>query len=224
MELLSDLSWLFGAYAPHLVWRVDPGLSLCHPLVEAEEALITRAVAKRKREFRSGRHLAHAVLELLQADIPALLTSKGGIPSWPEGIVGSITHCDDLAVAVAARKGPFVGFGIDVEPACPLDPSLECIVLSAVDRRVAPSATQVPLWSKTLFCAKEAFYKAVFPITGKVLDFQEAAVHAIDNPCLSRGRFIVAPRAGSPIDNVRCGHPVGRWLRTPSHIFCSCRI
>lgn len=210
MELLAAL---FGPHAAVLRWRVDVGLTLDHPVAAAEEAVVARAVAKRRREFRSGRHLAHAVLRDLETPAAAIPKGAAGMPVWPEGVVGSIAHCDDLAVAVAGRRGRLAGVGVDVEGAEPLDPALDRIILGPAQHRHAV------LWPKTVFCAKEAFYKAVYPSVGRVLDFADAAVHPRDDPAAPAGRFTVVPAPGLRRD----GLPAvleGRWLRWGGRLFC----
>ena len=53
---------LQGIVSDNVLWKVAEDWMWETPLCAAEEALIQKAVDKRKREFRAGRHCAHALL------------------------------------------------------------------------------------------------------------------------------------------------------------------
>lgn len=42
-----------------------------------------------------------------------VLTGEGGAPAWPDGVVGSMTHCDGYRAAAVANAGEVRGVGID---------------------------------------------------------------------------------------------------------------
>src|SRR5690242_12311145 len=54
---------------------------------------IARATELRRKEFATGRACARAALARLGRPSAAVLRGPGGAPQWPEGVVGSITHC-----------------------------------------------------------------------------------------------------------------------------------
>lgn len=163
----------FFARVPHeIAWRSDPGLALQAPGPDIETEAIRSAGAKRRREFRSGRNLARAVLEALGQPVAALPVDTNRRPVWPDGIAGSITHCDDLAVAVAARG--ISGIGVDVECARPLPADVSRYILTSADIELSPHG--IDLWPTQVFCAKEAFYKAVSYGLSFVPNFDEAAI------------------------------------------------
>jgi 4'-phosphopantetheinyl transferase EntD len=97
------------------------------------------------------------------------------LPVWPEGIIGSISHCHGLCAAAVARKEDILGLGLDVEPAEPLDTDLFSFILTDRERRLlkAPEAHPLPLWLRILFSAKESTYKCLHPLTKRVLDFRD---------------------------------------------------
>ena len=71
-------------------------------VLEAERPIVKKAVEKRRREFSAGRTCARQALrELGCADAP-IVHNQNGAPLWPPGIVGSITHSNTYAAAVAA--------------------------------------------------------------------------------------------------------------------------
>jgi 4'-phosphopantetheinyl transferase EntD len=98
----------------------------------------------------------------------------GGEPVWPSGIVGSISHSGDLAIALVGRRQDYVGLGIDVEQLA-RGPSLRAARLVCrpieMDWVLAGSGTER---LGMLFSAKEAVFKAVYPINQVWLGFADA--------------------------------------------------
>jgi 4'-phosphopantetheinyl transferase EntD len=147
-----------------------------HPL---EVAAVVRAVAKRKAEYAAGRACARAALVALGvAPGPVLRDPEGRAPVWPEGVVGSITHCDGYRAAAVAHQGDVLTLGIDAEPHGPLpDGVLDTILSTDTERRaLAELAARTPRvhGDRLLFSAKETVYKAWYPFHRSMLDFTEA--------------------------------------------------
>lgn len=141
-----------------------------------EEALIGRAVEKRRREFTTARHCARLAMTKLGVDQAPVLRGDKGSPVWPRGVVGSLTHCDGYRGAVLAYALQVRSLGIDAEPHGPLpDGVLEAVSLP--QERTWLAGTEPSLhWDRLLFCAKEATYKAWFPLTGRWLGFEDAHI------------------------------------------------
>jgi 4'-phosphopantetheinyl transferase EntD len=156
--------------------RGDVSESLMLP---EEAAVVTNAVAKRRREFGTVRHLARQALAELGIDPVPVLPGDQRAPIWPAGIVGSMTHCDGYRAAVVARGGDVHSVGIDAEPHGPLpDGVLEAVTVPEELPRLQALTAADPTvhWDRMLFCAKEAVYKTWFPLTGAWLGFEEASV------------------------------------------------
>ncbi|PTW59824.1 4'-phosphopantetheinyl transferase EntD [Breoghania corrubedonensis] len=143
------------------------------PLFAQEEAEITRAVTSRRMGFRAGRTCARNALGQLGVDAGPVLAARDRRPLWPEGMVGSITHSDDLAAAVAGRSADFIGLGIDLEPAAALAPDLADAICRPEERGFRVPGVDA---AKLVFVIKEAFYKAYYPATLQFLDFPDALV------------------------------------------------
>lgn len=148
-------------------------------LLREEESFVSRAVDKRKREFAAGRWCARQAMAGIGARSAPILPGPRGEPRWPAGVVGAITHCDGYAAAVVARPRDVLAVGADAEPAGPLpDGILEAVSLPGERagllhcRRREPSLP----WDRLLFSAKEAVYKAWFPMTGRPLEFEDAFI------------------------------------------------
>jgi 4'-phosphopantetheinyl transferase EntD len=144
----------------------------------AEEALIARAVEKRKREFRKARACARGLLEHFGVRDFALLSGEQREPLWPEGLVGSVTHTDGLCAVVVGSGARYAGLGIDVEPAQPLESGIAKRVCVQGEFERASAATKLEPFvaARLVFSAKEAFYKCQFVSTRRFLGFSDVSV------------------------------------------------
>jgi len=187
-----------GEVATH-VGAIDATLADLFP---EERAAVLRAVPKRQREFATGRRTARALLAELGFPRVALLRNADRTAAWPDGVAGSISHCDDLCAVAVARRGDAIdGLGIDVEPDLPLEPALwrRIATPGEIDRviRSLSGAAEQGRAARFLFCAKEAFYKSVHARVGRVLGFQEVEIQ-VD---WESGRFracLEGTRSGAP--------------------------
>ena len=191
-------------------------------LLPDERALIEGATPGRIAEFASGRHCARLALSRLDPDHAGLpvLRDRRGAPEWPRGVVGSITHCAGWTGAVAARSGGsrlgrgVRALGLDAESIAALPAGVIDVVASQDERealtRLGGEHPGIP-WDTLLFSAKEATYKAWYPLTGILLGHQSidvdlspaggftgvAAAHDADGREVShrvRGRWVLGPR------------------------------
>jgi 4'-phosphopantetheinyl transferase EntD len=154
-------------------------------LLPPERALLgERAAPRRVLEFTLGRGCARAALAAL---VPAraeelaatpILRADARRPLWPEGIVGSITHHRGSAAAAVARAADYVGIGLDVEALRRPTPALLRRILRPEERerwQALPPAAQAAAFVGA-FSAKESVFKALYPVTGLYLGFQDATV------------------------------------------------
>jgi 4'-phosphopantetheinyl transferase EntD len=182
------------------------------PLPE-EEPLIARSVAKRRNEFVTVRYCAREALgELGLPPVPILKGDKGE-PCWPDGVVGSLTHCEGFRGAAVARIGEVRSIGIDAEPHGVL-PNGVLDAISLPEERSALATLPAGLhWDRILFCAKEATYKAWFPLTHRWLGFEDAHISFTVDGTGRTGRFVSkvlidpAAESGPPLTTLE-----GRWL------------
>ena len=185
------------------------------PLYPEEEACVQHAVLKRRREFREGRACARRALERLGVGRHAIVAGPDRAPLWPDGVVGSITHCAGFAAAAVARSRVVSGLGLDAEPASPLDQRIIPLICTPFEhqRLVSQSPSESGHWAKALFCAKEAIFKCLFPNWRVWFDFHD--VHVAFDP--SAGRFSVEP-VGERVGVFRDLTKVeGTFVRTHTH-------
>ena len=108
----------------------------------------------------------------------AILATARGAPALPAGVVGSVSHKQEVAVAlVAAASDPRATIGIDVEGVRAIYPGVAEKILAADERVSLPPAGPARDAAVLLrFSAKEAIYKALDPWVGRFVDFKEARV------------------------------------------------
>ncbi|WP_326701328.1 4'-phosphopantetheinyl transferase superfamily protein [Streptomyces sp. NBC_01754] len=147
-------------------------------LYPEEAELVARSVDRRRHEFAAVRACARRAMATLGIPPAPVLRGHRGMPLWPGGTVGSMTHCDGYRAAVLARASDVRGLGIDAEPDATLPPDVWPVVsLPSERRRLTPDARATSLhWDRLLFSAKESVFKAWFPLTRTELDFLEAEV------------------------------------------------
>lgn len=191
----------------------EPDLLNYDGLDPLERTLVSQAVDVRKAEFGDARWCAHQALSELGATGP-VLRGERGMPLFPDGFVGSITHTQGFRAAVAAPYSSVRSIGIDAEPADALPEG----VFDAIAR-----ASEVPQMSKLvaagvtcpdrlLFCAKEATYKAWFPMTQRWLDFDQAEISLREDGTLIS--YILA--RPTPVPFIE-----GRWVIRDGYVIVS---
>jgi 4'-phosphopantetheinyl transferase EntD len=149
------------------------------------------AGARRRAEFALGRLCAASVLRQLRASDFHVGRGERGMPEWPQGFVGSITHTPGLIAAVAARASECCAVGLDGEAPHSVSEDIWPLVFSPaeVDRlQGLDSPEQQTTAAARMFTAKEAYYKCQFPSTRRRLRFKDVSV------TLGAGTFAVSSR------------------------------
>lgn len=126
-----------------------------------------------RRQGGAARIAARKLLKAAGYENWPLLRRVGMGPLWPPGVVGSISHSENHAVAGLASSDFFAGLGIDIEPAAPLPVEILNFVALPHEREFIDCNS---IQGRVLFCAKEAAYKAVHPIDGHFLEMHDIAV------------------------------------------------
>jgi enterobactin synthetase component D / holo-[acyl-carrier protein] synthase len=144
------------------------------PLLPAEVAALGRVSPGRRCEFTEARSCARRALVRLGLPPNPILIGPSREPVWPDGIVGSITHCTGYRAAATARRLIFGGIGIDAEPNDPLPPGILDMVAADDEKRWLDRLPAVGIqWDRLLFSAKESLYKVWYPLTHSWLGFHD---------------------------------------------------
>jgi 4'-phosphopantetheinyl transferase EntD len=177
-----------------------PGVMVGHRLISPgdENALLPEetpafasSVPKVRRASGAARIVARQLLNGLGQPECALPRGSGGAPTWPAGVVGSLAHDTRVAVAAVGRCDDIGAIGIDVEPAESLPPELLALVATPQERlRIDDD----PYQGRLLFVAKEAVYKAVYPLDQRFLDHHDVQINFADRKAIVRNGRVVELR------------------------------
>jgi phosphopantetheine--protein transferase-like protein len=158
-------------------------------LADEERAFLESLSPARRPTWLAGRMALHAALRDLGLDGGPILVTKRGAPELPDGVTGSISHKQTLAVALVARKNGGLSLGVDIEPipATPSSstesgwdkrPDISSRVMTPEELSALASIPE-PMRRREVvlhFSLKEALYKAINPLIGRYVSFQEATV------------------------------------------------
>jgi 4'-phosphopantetheinyl transferase EntD len=160
-----------------------PGVLIGHRLISSGDELallpeeldaFATSIDKVKRASGAARIVARGLMSQLGQPQHAVPKAASGAPIWPSGLVGSLAHNSQVAVAAIAKRDDFSSLGIDVEAAEPLDADLLSLVATATElKRIADD----PLRGRLLFAVKEAVYKSVYPLDGLFLEHHDVEVN-----------------------------------------------
>ncbi len=151
-----------------------------------EERTYLESVSQnRKREFIAGRFCAREAMKSASIPPEHIRIGEKGEPIWPHNIVGSITHSHGYAAAAVAKKSEVLSLGLDAETNEPLSSKVLQRIGNTQEQEWVKSVESAIIQhpGKILFSAKEATYKAWYPITQEWLGFQEAHIdfHSDEN-------------------------------------------
>ena len=194
---------------------VDGG-GLPPPLLPQEDEALGSAAPSRREEFSRGRGCARRALEAL-GEVPSAILRKGRAPVWPQGVIGSITHCQGLVAAAAARRGPIVSIGIDAELRGRVSPDLSGHIATREELAWLKRTERQPHELTGLWCAKEAIFKCLHPVFGVFLEFRDVAI-TLDLPS---GRFSLS-RVDKPLWGSAIPAIDGRVAIVGEYVLASC--
>ncbi|EHC0798163.1 4'-phosphopantetheinyl transferase superfamily protein [Salmonella enterica] len=150
-------------------------------LVQPFPGKLRQSVVKRKAEFLAGRYCCSRLLKMAGARSTHVGSQKG-VPIWPLGWYGSISHTDRYVIVVLANETLALMPGVDIEK------HDSKILLSVVEMFSSPNeliilraSTLDYTWALLLlFSAKESLFKSLWPETAVGVDFHFANLISID--------------------------------------------
>jgi len=135
-----------------------------------------------------------------QAGLPACALPKrdDGSVDWPTGILGSLSHTNEWAVAAVAVRDrcQAQSIGVDLERIKPLDEGVIKLIATPVEREEL-QASSPPLWHAiALFSLKESLYKCLARDFGQFIGFHDVQITGVagGRPHLSFCREALAER------------------------------
>lgn len=158
-------------------------------LPEDEQAFLGTLSPARKPTWLAGRLALHGALQDMGLDKGAILVTSRGAPQLPDGAAASISHKRTLAVALAAPRCDGLSLGVDIEPIPALPgalgepgwdgrPDISSRVMTPEELTALAAVSDHQRRHEVIlhFSIKEALYKAINPVIGRYVSFQEASV------------------------------------------------
>jgi len=175
-NMQDELSqWLFGDKA---ILVTAPIADFRDSLYPPELEIISGAIEKRVFEFSTGRYCAHKALRTLGIDDFPVIRGNQREPIWPENIVGSISHCRDIAGAAVANNSNIRSIGLDIENRKQINPDIARHVCTYEEQRwlAKLDIKQQNVALLLTFSLKESVYKCIYQATGRNLHFQQLRI------------------------------------------------
>lgn len=179
-EALGALRGPLESLAP-VGLALELGSGFCSEALLADEAHATCDwTPQRRAQFATGRSRARHAFLRLGVPLVAIPFDDEGAPTWPAGVVGSISHKREHCIAAVARTTLFENVGVDLE--FDVEDSAESELVRRVcatetEREQAAALRDETQSPGTLFlAAKEAYFKFQFPMTRRRLDWDEVEV------------------------------------------------
>jgi 4'-phosphopantetheinyl transferase EntD len=184
---LPPLPAVFGPDVLTAASRIDtdPG-----KLPAIEQASVAAARVSRQREFATGRRIARSLMTRLGITDAQLPANDDRSPQWPAGVVGSISHAENVCVVALAPSEKFLGLGVDIEPNRPIESRLIETICTKQERAWLahqPPATR-GVYARLMFSARECAFKCQYPFTKTFLEYEDVCIE-LD---VRRARFVAA--------------------------------
>ena len=158
--------------------------SSCYP-GGVSEMVSTKEICEIPQEESSipDDEIVHEMLPSVSADDPCILKDEYGRPMVPPGFLGSISHKDNIGVALVAEDGEDTylitkGIGIDIEKSSTIKSRIERKILTPNERENLGNLEGISRDEEVLlrFSLKESVYKAMHPLINQYVGFQEAEI------------------------------------------------
>lgn len=152
-------------------------LSFFHLHPDEEKLLGKNWHKKRINEFILGRCAANEALKRFFPSPPPVLKGENWEPLWSENTTGSISHKEEIAIAVVCKKSQYKGLGIDVENRKQeIDFDICRFICTEKEIQGIYRLHEKDLVLKVIFSVKEAIFKAFFHTSGKFLGFEDIEI------------------------------------------------
>ena len=165
----------------------DPGhLAGALELCDLPSAL-RAAVPARQAAFLAGRLLAQMAMKRLGIAPAPVTIGAAGEPLWPAPLAGSISHSGCAVAVVLGRGADHLGLDLERVAYGDAERAIRSVVLDARENALCPDA----FMATAAFSAKEAVYKALFPMVQRRFGFAAARLEAAPDAAGLRLRLVL---------------------------------
>ncbi len=177
----------------------------CDLLLPTELPLLEGRARRRRDEFSSGRYCARRAMAARGLPGGAVLTGVSRSPVWPNGMRGSLTHSRQLVGA--AVSGSLAGLGLDIEHFGRLSERAAGKILTETESQaLLPLDEDFLRLATIVFSAKEAVYKAIYPIAGLYVGYREVEIALNPKEAEFRASYVGQNESNRPLED-----GIGHW-------------
>lgn len=175
---MGEVCQPWALFPPGVLVATEPVHDHDDGLFAEERRQIESAIPRRRWEFASGRRCARRLMSRLGEPPRPLLAAGNRAPSWPPGIMGSISHAGGRVAVAVARCGTIAGLGIDIGPDEALERALWDEICNPVelDRLRRSELRERARQVRLLFSAKESVFKAIHAFVTRTLGFRDLEI------------------------------------------------
>jgi 4'-phosphopantetheinyl transferase EntD len=169
LQSAMDVLAVPGIFIAHRV--ISPGDE--NALLPEEAAAFAGSVIAVRRASGAARMVARELLARVGVPHVPLPKTSAGPPIWPPGVAGSLAHDSGVAIAAVGMHRDIDAVGVDVEPAEDLPAELIDMIATPLERGMIAN---LRFGGRLLFVAKEAAYKAVYPLDQTFLEHHDVEI------------------------------------------------
>lgn len=205
LELKSEVDECRIIKLQHMVFALQSVSGAIKSTVEIPlpDTLMT-AVDTRINYFRAGRICLIEGIGVLLRDCKRIVSpnmDSKGVPIWPQGTIGSISHSGKFGMGIFAKTGSFSGLGIDFEVVDRSQSILELAEFICTEKEIqilnqVYSPEEAVL---ILFSSKESIYKAINESINYNISFHDATLVKINE---KRLKFHLSKLAEKQLKNI----------------------
>lgn len=145
-----------------------------YELLPQERELFQLGISAVRQRSGAARRMARELLLQMGYPCRPILKDSGGVPVWPRGVIGSLSHADHFAGAAIASICDFASIGVDVELVGDLPHEIVDVVATEHEKMAIGNDLAA---YRSLFSIKEAIYKAAYAADRKFRDFHDVEVN-----------------------------------------------
>ena len=191
-------------------------------LYPEELALTKKMSSKRLYDFSSGRYAARKLLLNYEIEKHPILIGENRAPIWPTGIIGSISHSENLCIAVISDKKALNSIGVDIESSKRINADILPLIcneeeISHIKLLEKASNINILTNAKLIFSIKESLFKCLNPLINNWIDYKEMQVK-ID---LKQRTYLATPISANQ-NLIDIGEISGKWFSNDYFHISSC--
>ncbi|TSH83690.1 4'-phosphopantetheinyl transferase [Pantoea sp. paga] len=143
--------------------------------------VLSEAGVKRKSEYFAGRYCCSVLLRQHRVHSPIVGASRG-VPVWPAGWRGSLSHTRSHAIAVLVKETSGLHPGVDIEKHNPTLLLNTSDMFTSMEEQAFLRTLSLPYSQALLlvFSAKETLFKALWPEIKGFIDFSSSYLSEVN--------------------------------------------